>query len=131
MDVSEQGGNYRYVSEIKNLVQRNCSNETSRHHFTEELRWSPIGKLEARQSQIDVARWLNVSPSVIHRLRQQFLTMGSVYRRFSQGQPRATTNIDNRFLSLCEQRNGTATPATSDPLSLQALEGWYQGQPCI
>ncbi len=41
---------------------------TSRHHLTEGLRWRAIGRLEARQSQTEVTRWLNVSPSVVHRL---------------------------------------------------------------
>ena len=35
---------------------------TSRHHLTEELRWRAIGRLEAGQSQTEVARWLNVTP---------------------------------------------------------------------
>ena len=33
---------------------------TSRHNFPAELRWRAIGRLEADQSQTEVARWLNV-----------------------------------------------------------------------
>ncbi|GFX62872.1 HTH_Tnp_Tc3_2 domain-containing protein [Trichonephila clavipes] len=82
-----------------------------RHHLSEELRWRAIGRLEERQSQIEVARWLNVSPFVIHRLWHQFLTTDSVYRRFSQGRSRASISADDRCLSLCARRNRTAIPA--------------------
>ncbi|GFV34466.1 uncharacterized protein TNCV_1413961 [Trichonephila clavipes] len=33
---------------------------TSRYHFTEELRCRSIRRLEARQSQIEVARWMDL-----------------------------------------------------------------------
>ncbi|GBM06604.1 hypothetical protein AVEN_220040-1 [Araneus ventricosus] len=83
---------------------------TYRHRLPEELRWRAIGRLEAGQSQIEVDRWLNVSPSVVHRLWQQFLTTDSAFRRFSQGRPTATTSADDRYLSLWARRNRTATP---------------------
>ena len=47
---------------------------TSRHHLPAELQWKAIGRVEAKQSQIEVARWLNVHPSVVHRLWRQFQT---------------------------------------------------------
>ncbi|GFV67557.1 transposable element Tcb1 transposase [Trichonephila clavipes] len=78
---------------------------TSRHHLNEELRWRAIGRLETQQSQREVARGHNVSPSVIHRFWQQFLTTDSASKRFSQGRPRAITSADYRYLSLCTQRN--------------------------
>lgn len=83
---------------------------TSRHHLPAELRWRAIGRLEAGQRQTDVARWLNVSPSVVHRLWRQFQTTDSASRRFSQGRPTATTSADDRYLTLCARRNRTATP---------------------
>ncbi len=85
---------------------------TSRHHLTGELRWRTIGRVDAGQSQTEVARWLNLSPSVlVHSLSQQFLTTGSASRRFSQGRPYATTSANDRYLSLCARRNRTATPS--------------------
>ncbi|GFW35917.1 hypothetical protein TNCV_1927481 [Trichonephila clavipes] len=42
MDASESGGNHRCVSEIKNLVWRDCN----RDHLTKELGWRAIGTLE-------------------------------------------------------------------------------------
>ncbi|GBL96397.1 hypothetical protein AVEN_43715-1 [Araneus ventricosus] len=72
---------------------------TSRHLLPEVLRWRAIGRLKAGQSQTEVARWLNVSLSVVHRLLQQFLTTDSASRRFSQGRPTTTTGADDRYLS--------------------------------
>ncbi|GBM35824.1 hypothetical protein AVEN_43513-1 [Araneus ventricosus] len=84
---------------------------TSRHHLPQELRWRAIGRLEAGQSQAEVARWLNMSPSEVHRLWKQFLTTDSASRRFSQGRPTAATSVNDRYLSLCARRNSTATPS--------------------
>ncbi|GFS57730.1 hypothetical protein TNCV_2908501 [Trichonephila clavipes] len=47
-----------------------------------------------------------------------------------QGQPRATTNADDRYLSLRARRNRTAISAELGTF-LQALKGWCQGQPCV
>ena len=83
---------------------------TFRHHLRAELRWRAIGRLEAGQSQIEVTRWLNVSPSVIHRLWRQFQTTDSASRGFSLGRPTTTMSADDRDFSLCALRNRTATP---------------------
>ncbi|GBM11377.1 hypothetical protein AVEN_13597-1 [Araneus ventricosus] len=96
---------------------------TARHHLPEELRWRAIGRREAGQIQTEVGRWINLSPSVVHRLSQQFLTTNSASRRFSQGRPTATTSADDRYLSLCARRNRTATP-TQLRSSLDAATGW-------
>ncbi|GFV15098.1 transposable element Tcb1 transposase [Trichonephila clavipes] len=72
--------------------------------------------------QIEVARWLNVSPSVIHRLWQQYLTTDSTSRRFSQGRSRATMSADDRYLPLYAQRNKTQLRLNSDPPV--ASSGW-------
>ncbi|GBL94666.1 hypothetical protein AVEN_83981-1 [Araneus ventricosus] len=61
-----------------------------------------------------MARWLNVSPSVVYRLWQQFLTTDSAFRRFSQGRPTAMTSADDRYLSLNARTNKTATPTQLD-----------------
>ncbi|GFS72502.1 transposable element Tcb1 transposase [Trichonephila clavipes] len=79
---------------------------TSRYHLTKELRRRSIGRLEAGQSQIKVARWQNVSPSVVHKLWQQFLSTDSAS---IQGRPRSTTSADDRYVALCSRRNRTAT----------------------
>ena len=53
---------------------------TSRHHFTEEVRWRVVGTLDVGQSQTEVARWLNGSPSGIYTLLQQFFNTDSIPR---------------------------------------------------
>ncbi|GFY36630.1 HTH_Tnp_Tc3_2 domain-containing protein [Trichonephila clavipes] len=57
--------------------------------------------------KIEVEKWLNLSPSVIHRLWLLILTMDLAPRRFSQGCLRTTTRAD----SSCTRRNRAATPA--------------------
>ncbi|GBM32925.1 Transposable element Tcb1 transposase [Araneus ventricosus] len=99
-----------------------CIRAQSRHHLPKELRWRDIERLEAGQSQTEVVRWLNVSPSVVRRLWKQFLTADSASRKFSQGRPTATTSDDDRCLSLCARRNRTATP-TQLRSSLAAATG--------
>ncbi|GFU54709.1 general transcription factor II-I repeat domain-containing protein 2 [Trichonephila clavipes] len=42
---------------------------TSRPHLTEELRWQAIGRLEAGQSQIKVARWQKVCSEYAHQIK--------------------------------------------------------------
>ncbi|KFM76010.1 Transposable element Tcb2 transposase, partial [Stegodyphus mimosarum] len=82
---------------------------TSRHHLPAELQWTAIGRLEAGQSQTEVARWVNVSPSVVHRLWRQFQTTDLASRKFSQGWPTTTTSTDDRYLTLCAGRNRNTT----------------------
>ncbi|KFM77705.1 hypothetical protein X975_05033, partial [Stegodyphus mimosarum] len=83
---------------------------TSRHHLPAKLRWTAIGRLEAGQSQTEAARWLNASPSAIHRFLRQFQTIDLSSRRFSQGRPTATMSANNRYLTLCACRNRIIAP---------------------
>ncbi|GBN31922.1 hypothetical protein AVEN_42474-1 [Araneus ventricosus] len=70
-----------------------------------ESYWETRGRTKS-----DRSGQVSESPSLVHRLRQKFLTTYSAFRRFSQGRPTATTSADDRYLSLCAQRNRTATP---------------------
>ncbi|GBM31384.1 hypothetical protein AVEN_99604-1 [Araneus ventricosus] len=67
--------------------------------------WETRGRTKSEMS-----RWLNASPSVVHRLWQKYLTTDSASRRVSKGRPTATTSADERYLSLCARRNRTANP---------------------
>ncbi|GFW50893.1 HTH_Tnp_Tc3_2 domain-containing protein [Trichonephila clavipes] len=55
-------------------------------------------------SQVDAARRLNVSRSVVHRLWNQYQIEASVSRRNVPGRPRATTPAGDRFIALSAQR---------------------------
>ena len=61
------------------------------HHFDEDMRWRIVGRLEAGQSQAQVAKELDITPSVISNLWSYFKTSGKVCRRPGQGRPRTTT----------------------------------------
>ena len=71
----------------------------------ESLAWRAIGRLEAGQSQREVANAIGVAQSVISRLWTRFQTTGNVRRRPGQGRPRATTARDDRYLLLTTRRN--------------------------
>ncbi|KFM71889.1 hypothetical protein X975_12123, partial [Stegodyphus mimosarum] len=57
----------------------------------DSLRWRAIERMEIGMSQVNAARHLNVSRSVIHRLWNQFESEGSVSRRHAPGRPRVIT----------------------------------------
>ncbi|GBL75839.1 hypothetical protein AVEN_155113-1 [Araneus ventricosus] len=107
---------------------------TSRHHLSEELRWRAIGRLEAGQSRTEVARWLNVSPSVVHRLWQQFLTTDYYYfypgGSAKDGQPLRRAPMTD----ICRYAHKGIEPQlrlNSDTPLLQPPESWCQHQPCL
>lgn len=87
-----------------------------RSRLEDSLRWRAIGRMEAGQSQADVARWLNVNRSVVSRMWQQFLQFGNVSRRPGQGRPRVTTEREDRYLTLRGRRyrRSTARQLASD-----------------
>ena len=87
-----------------------------RTRLADSLRWRAIGRMEAGQSQADVARWLNVHRSVVSRMWQQFVEAENVSRRPGQGRPRVTTQREDRYLTIRARRNRlrTARPLASD-----------------
>ncbi|GFY18284.1 hypothetical protein TNCV_2046901 [Trichonephila clavipes] len=59
----------------------------------------------------------------------------SAIGKFETGQ---TDSVKNGYslrrvpmTDICHQAHERTELLNSDPLSLQALEGWYQGQPCV
>lgn len=85
--------------------------EMSEHHRLDDgMRWRIVGRIEAGQSQAQVARELDITPSVISNLWSQFKTSGTVCRRPGQGRPRASTANDDRYLVVSAKRQRTATP---------------------
>jgi transposase len=80
-----------------------------RNHLDDGQRWRAIGRMEAGQSHSEVARFMNVSESVISRLWRQFQETGTCHRRTSQGRPRVTTSQDDRYLALTARRHRRMT----------------------
>lgn len=72
-----------------------------------------IGRLQAGQSQIEVARQFNIHQSSISRLWLRFRQTGSTQDRPRTGRPRITTPAQDRFIRLFHLRNRTVTATTT------------------
>ncbi|GBO10114.1 hypothetical protein AVEN_236003-1 [Araneus ventricosus] len=73
------------------------------------MRWRIVGRLEEGQSQVQICRKFNLTPSVVCNLWKQFQDTGSIERKPKQGRPRATTATEDRYLSIIARRNRGAT----------------------
>ncbi|GBL80570.1 Transposable element Tcb2 transposase [Araneus ventricosus] len=73
------------------------------------MRWRIVGRLEAGQSQVQICREFNLTPSVVCNLWKQFQDTGSIERKPRQGRPRATTSTDDRYSSIIARCNRGAT----------------------
>ncbi|GBL75045.1 hypothetical protein AVEN_243833-1 [Araneus ventricosus] len=73
------------------------------------MRWRIVGRLEAGQSQVQICREFNLTPSVVCNLWKQLQDTGSIERKPGQGRPRATTATEDRYLSIIARRNRGAT----------------------
>ena len=69
-----------------------------RRHLPNDARLRAIGMLEAGMRQVEVARRLGVSQSVISRLRTRLAQTNSTLDRRRSGRPRSTSQAQNRFL---------------------------------
>ena len=84
----------------------------ARQRLTEEQRGRALALLDEGIGLREVSRRLQVSHSVIHRLRERFNATGSVQERRRTGRPRATTRQQDRLLvlsALCDQRSAAVT----------------------
>ncbi|GBL87031.1 Transposable element Tcb2 transposase [Araneus ventricosus] len=73
------------------------------------LRWRIVGRLEAGQSQVQICREFNLTPSAVCNLCKQFQDTGSIERKPGKSRPRATTATEDRYLSIIARRNRGAT----------------------
>ncbi|GBN38897.1 hypothetical protein AVEN_153224-1 [Araneus ventricosus] len=73
------------------------------------MRWRIVGRLGAGQSQVQICREFNLTPSVVCKLWKQFQDTGSIERKPGQGRPRATTATEDRYLSIIARGNRGAT----------------------
>ena len=80
-----------------------------RRPLTNHDRSRAIAWLQNGDSIRSVARRLQKSPSVIHRLRERFHTTGGVQDRPRSGRPRVTTRAEDRYVVLHALRNRFTT----------------------
>ncbi|GBN43219.1 Transposable element Tcb2 transposase [Araneus ventricosus] len=92
------------------------------------MRWRIVGRLEAGQSQVQICREFNLTPSVVCNLWKQFQDTGSIERKPGQGHPRATTATEDRYLSIIARLNGVLQLLISPVTCLQPQETVYQGR---
>ena len=76
-----------------------------RRHLPNDARLRAIGKLEAGMRQVEVARLLGVSQSVISRLRTRLAQTNSTLDRRRSGRPRSTSQAQDRFLRTSALRS--------------------------
>lgn len=83
-----------------------------RRKLSQSDRGRALAWIQDGVSICEVARRLNVSHSVIWRLRQRFQTTGHVEERARSGRPRSTTNREDRFIIRQALQTRTATANT-------------------
>ena len=76
-----------------------------RRHLPNDARLRAIGMLEAGMRQVEVARRLGVSQSVISRLRTRLAQTSSTLDRRRSGRPRSTSQSQDRFLRMSALRS--------------------------
>lgn len=79
---------------------------------TEGEKWRIIGMRDAGMKQVDIARALTVSQSVVSRLLKKHRETGSVKDRKRSGRPKATTQREDRLLFRLSRRNRFASCET-------------------
>ncbi|GBN36419.1 hypothetical protein AVEN_112992-1 [Araneus ventricosus] len=82
---------------------------SNHQRLDDEMKWRIVGRLEAGQSQVQICREFNLTPSVVCNLWKQLQDTGSIERKPGQGRPRATTATEDRYLSIIARRNRGAT----------------------
>ncbi|GFX02905.1 transposable element Tcb2 transposase [Trichonephila clavipes] len=112
------------------------STMSQRSHLTVLEAWRVVGRLEASQTQAEVAQAIGVSQSVISRIWNRILETGSAGRRPGLGRRQAATPNEDRYLVLTARthRNMNATllqqhlrSATGTTVSTQTVRNWLHG----
>lgn len=82
---------------------------TSRVHLSQEFKWRAVERMEAGQTQSEVARWLEINRNVVSKLWRKFQETGTVSWTPGQGRPRSTTPSQDRYQALTARRNRRQT----------------------
>ena len=78
---------------------------SQRRHLLNDARLRAIGMLEAGKRQVEVARRLGFSQSVISRLRTRLAQTNSTLDRRRNGRPRSSSQAQDRFLRMSALRS--------------------------
>ncbi|UYV77413.1 hypothetical protein LAZ67_15000933, partial [Cordylochernes scorpioides] len=66
-------------------------------------------RMEAGQSQVEVAKWLNVNKSVVSKIWKQFIETGTIKRKEGSGRKRKTATSEDRYLVVTAKRHREMT----------------------
>ncbi|UYV76819.1 hypothetical protein LAZ67_14002099 [Cordylochernes scorpioides] len=77
--------------------------------LADDLKWRAVGRMEAGQSQVEVAKWLNVNKSVVSKIRKQFIETGTIKRKEGSGRKRKTATSEDRYLVVTAKRHREMT----------------------
>ncbi|UYV83528.1 hypothetical protein LAZ67_23001355 [Cordylochernes scorpioides] len=78
-------------------------------YSSDDLKWRAVGRMEAGQSQVDVAKWLNVNKSVVSKIWKQFIETGTIKRKEGSGRKRKTATSEDRYLVVTAKRHREMT----------------------
>ncbi|UYV73054.1 hypothetical protein LAZ67_10001682 [Cordylochernes scorpioides] len=75
----------------------------------DDLKWRAVGRMEAGQSQVEVAKWLNVNESVVSKIWKQFIETGTIKRKEGSGRKRKPATSEDRYLVVTAKRHREIT----------------------
>ncbi|UYV76586.1 K02A2.6-like, partial [Cordylochernes scorpioides] len=77
--------------------------------LADDLKWRAVERMEAGQSQVEVAKWLNVNKSVVSKIWKQFIETGTIKRKEGSGRKRKTATSEDRYLVVTAKRHREMT----------------------
>ncbi|UYV68433.1 hypothetical protein LAZ67_5004299, partial [Cordylochernes scorpioides] len=77
--------------------------------LADDLKWRAVGRMEAGQSQVEVAKWLNVNKSVVRKIWKQFIETGTIKRKEGSGRKIKTAISEDRYLVVTAKRHREMT----------------------
>ncbi|UYV72833.1 hypothetical protein LAZ67_10000923 [Cordylochernes scorpioides] len=100
------------VPKLTNYIESNMlKTEINYNRFdsSNDLKWRAVGRMEAGQSQVEVAKWLNVNKSVVSKIWKQFIETGTIKRKEGSGRKRKTATSEDRYLVVTAKRHREMT----------------------
>ncbi|UYV77104.1 hypothetical protein LAZ67_14003317, partial [Cordylochernes scorpioides] len=94
--VVDRLGTYRLIMSLRKIL-------------ADDLKWRAVGRMEAGQSQVEVAKWLNVNKSVVRKIWKQFIETGTIKRKEGSGIKRKTASSEDRYLVVTAKRHREMT----------------------